>query len=292
MIFLLVDAGAAVGADPVHRRVERGGAPPLAASWAASACSRRSSPRSASSSSWRAGSAARGERDERSARRLVAGAGGGRGLRAAGAAPARLRVDRDPRRALVILMLFAGGARTAHVARPGACSGRCCSPPAPLAAPYRMRRLLSFLDPWGNSQEGAFQLVQSLIAFGSGGLAGVGLGQQPAEDVLPARGAHRFHLRADRRGARACSARWRCWPCSLMIAVRGYRIAARHPDAFGSLAGLRPHVSDSLERGGQRGGGARPAADQGLSASVLELRRLRAAELDVAGGDARGACRG
>jgi cell division protein FtsW len=42
--------------------------------------------------------------------------------------------------------------------------------------PYRLRRIISFLDPWKDSQDSGFQLVQSFIAFGSGGLTGVGLG--------------------------------------------------------------------------------------------------------------------
>jgi cell division protein FtsW len=42
--------------------------------------------------------------------------------------------------------------------------------------PYRLRRLISFLDPWEDAQGSGFQLVQSFIALGSGGLAGVGLG--------------------------------------------------------------------------------------------------------------------
>lgn len=42
--------------------------------------------------------------------------------------------------------------------------------------PYRLRRLTSFLDPWEDAQSSGFQLVQSFIALGSGGLTGVGLG--------------------------------------------------------------------------------------------------------------------
>ena len=43
--------------------------------------------------------------------------------------------------------------------------------------PYRMKRIVSFLDPWKDSQGAGFQLVQSFIALGSGGLSGVGLGE-------------------------------------------------------------------------------------------------------------------
>jgi len=42
--------------------------------------------------------------------------------------------------------------------------------------PYRMARIIAFLDPWQDSQGIGFQLTQSQIALGSGGLFGVGLG--------------------------------------------------------------------------------------------------------------------
>jgi len=44
-------------------------------------------------------------------------------------------------------------------------------------APYRRARLLTFLDPWADPQGAGFQSVQALIALGSGGLFGVGLGE-------------------------------------------------------------------------------------------------------------------
>ena len=43
--------------------------------------------------------------------------------------------------------------------------------------PYRLKRVLSFLDPWDDPQGAGFQLIQSFIALGSGGFTGVGLGQ-------------------------------------------------------------------------------------------------------------------
>lgn len=42
--------------------------------------------------------------------------------------------------------------------------------------PYRIQRLISYLDPWGNSDASAYQLIQSLTAFVKGGIWGVGAG--------------------------------------------------------------------------------------------------------------------
>ncbi len=44
------------------------------------------------------------------------------------------------------------------------------------AAPYRRDRIFAFLDPWGQSADGSYQVVQSMIGIGSGGIFGVGLG--------------------------------------------------------------------------------------------------------------------
>ncbi len=43
-------------------------------------------------------------------------------------------------------------------------------------APYRMKRFAAFLDPWTFAQDQGYQLIQSLIAIGSGGFLGQGLG--------------------------------------------------------------------------------------------------------------------
>jgi cell division protein FtsW len=45
-----------------------------------------------------------------------------------------------------------------------------------MASPYRMARVTSFLDPWADPFNSGFQLTQSLIAIGSGGMFGTGLG--------------------------------------------------------------------------------------------------------------------
>jgi cell division protein FtsW len=50
-----------------------------------------------------------------------------------------------------------------------------------LAAPYRVRRLTSFLDPFADAQDSGFQAVQSVYAIASGGMFGVGIGGSQAK---------------------------------------------------------------------------------------------------------------
>ena len=46
-----------------------------------------------------------------------------------------------------------------------------------ISAPYRLRRIFIFLDPWDDPRDSGYQIVQSFLALGSGGLTGRGLGQ-------------------------------------------------------------------------------------------------------------------
>jgi len=46
-----------------------------------------------------------------------------------------------------------------------------------ISSPYRMARLTGFLNPWADQFNSGYQLTQSLIAFGRGGISGVGLGE-------------------------------------------------------------------------------------------------------------------
>jgi cell division protein FtsW len=44
------------------------------------------------------------------------------------------------------------------------------------AAPYRWRRMTAFWDPWSDARGSGFQIIQSWLAFGNGGLLGQGIG--------------------------------------------------------------------------------------------------------------------
>jgi cell division protein FtsW len=75
----------------------------------------------------------------------------------------------------VLAMVFLAGARLPHTFL---LVGLAASGLAMMAlvSPYRLQRLTSFLDPWGDQFAGGYQLTQSLIAFGRGEWFGVGLG--------------------------------------------------------------------------------------------------------------------
>jgi cell division protein FtsW len=50
-----------------------------------------------------------------------------------------------------------------------------------LLEPYRRARVLAFLDPWADYQNGGYQNIQSLVGIASGGLTGTGLGESRAK---------------------------------------------------------------------------------------------------------------
>lgn len=77
---------------------------------------------------------------------------------------------------VVFIMLFACGTKTSHLILlvVPAIAGAVV---LVLIEPYRMQRLLAFLDPWKSPLEEGYQLIQSYYALGSGGLFGVGLFQ-------------------------------------------------------------------------------------------------------------------
>jgi cell division protein FtsW len=103
-----------------------------------------------------------------------------------------------------------------------------------LVEPYRRDRMLTFLHPWHDVANKSYQISQSLIALGSGGVTGVGLGNGRAKwQFLPAAQTDFiFAIIGEELGLFG----------TLMIiglfvvfAVVGYRIAMRAPDRFGAL---------------------------------------------------------
>lgn len=75
-----------------------------------------------------------------------------------------------------LIMLFIGGSDMKHLLSIAAC-GFIAVVILTFSKGYRMRRYLSFINPWADIQSKGFQVIQSLYALGSGGLLGVGLGR-------------------------------------------------------------------------------------------------------------------
>lgn len=75
-----------------------------------------------------------------------------------------------------IVMIFVAGARIAHFVFLGLI-GLSGFVGLVLSAPYRIKRITSYLNPWEDPLSAGFQIIQSLYAVGPGGLFGMGLGQ-------------------------------------------------------------------------------------------------------------------
>ena len=72
-------------------------------------------------------------------------------------------------------VLFLAGVRLKHLLVPVVLAASAMGALA-ISSPYRLRRLIAFLNPWDDPFDSGFQLVQSLIAIGRGEWFGVGLG--------------------------------------------------------------------------------------------------------------------
>ena len=75
---------------------------------------------------------------------------------------------------VMLCMMFFGGVRLKYFALI-AIPALLLVPMLIIIEPYRLLRLMAFLDPWASPQGEGFQLIQSLYSLGNGGLFGVGL---------------------------------------------------------------------------------------------------------------------
>jgi cell division protein FtsW len=141
--------------------------------------------------------------------------------------------------ALIVLTLalaYLAGARVRHM-------GAVAAAAIPLVAlliamkPYRLRRVLAFVDPWDDPQGSGFQVIQSFLALGSGGILGRGIGEskqklfylpEPYTDFI-------FAIIGEELGLLGAGT------VVLLFAVlvwRGLRVGLRAPDAFGGYLAL------------------------------------------------------
>jgi cell division protein FtsW len=106
-----------------------------------------------------------------------------------------------------------------------------------MSAPYRRRRILAFLDPWSDPLGDGFQIIQSLIAVGTGGVFGRGLmaGVQKLFYLPAPHTDFIFSVIAEELGLLGTTA---VIICFCVIVWRGMRIAMRAPDAFGAFLAI------------------------------------------------------
>lgn len=100
--------------------------------------------------------------------------------------------------------------------------------------PYRRSRVLSFMDPWADPLNTGFQVIQSLIAVGTGGLLGRGLmeGLQKLRFLPEPHSDFIYAVIAEETGLAGSLA---VLLCLLVIAWRGLRIALNAQDRFGAF---------------------------------------------------------
>jgi cell division protein FtsW len=137
---------------------------------------------------------------------------------------------------LTLVLAYLAGARVQHMAWIAAAA-------LPLVAlavalkPYRWRRMLAFVNPWDDPQGAGFQIIQSFLALGSGGLFGRGLGEskqklfylpEPYTDFI-------FAILGEELGLIGATL---VVGLFAVLIWRGLRVGLRAPDAFGSYLAL------------------------------------------------------
>ncbi len=137
--------------------------------------------------------------------------------------------------AIGITMYFVSGAAISHMIGGLGLAGVTFLIAA-TAAPYRLQRILAFMDPWNPAEELGinYHTVQSLLALGSGGLTGMGLGasrqkfgwlpEQSTDAIFSVWGQEVGFL-----GALLMITLF------LVVAWRGFRVAQMAPDGFSAL---------------------------------------------------------
>jgi len=134
---------------------------------------------------------------------------------------------------IATIMYFAAGMKLTHLVFLGGLSALFMAIMVKMA-PYRLARFTTFLHPDFDIQGAGYQLNQALIAVGSGGWLGLGLGQSRQKfNYLPEVAADSiFAIVAEEWGFIFCL--FLLW-LYLILCLRGLRIAKQSPDTFSKL---------------------------------------------------------
>ncbi|MED4600795.1 putative lipid II flippase FtsW [Paenibacillus validus] len=141
------------------------------------------------------------------------------------------------------LVIVVGGASIKHIMLLGAAGASALALLASVyllktgGDSYRVDRFTTFLDPFADPQGGSFQIVQSLYAFGHGGLTGAGFGQsvQKLHYLPEAHNDFIFSIIGEELGFIGSSIFLIIY---LVFLLRGLIVALRCKDLFGMLAGV------------------------------------------------------
>jgi len=137
---------------------------------------------------------------------------------------------------LLFVLLFAAGTKLSYLVG----SVLLALPLAYVAiasSPYRMKRVTAFLDPWAHRHDSGYQVAESLMSIGSGGLTGLGLGdgRQKLFFLPEAHTDFIFAIIGEELGLVGVT---------LLVALyaiviwRGVRISLAAPETFGTYLGL------------------------------------------------------
>jgi cell division protein FtsW len=106
-----------------------------------------------------------------------------------------------------------------------------------MTSDYRRRRVTAFLDPWSDPLGSGFQIIQSLIAVGTGGVFGRGLmaGVQKLYFLPEPHNDFIYSVIAEELGLIGATV---VLACFCVITWRGLRTAMRAPDRFGAFLAI------------------------------------------------------
>lgn len=134
------------------------------------------------------------------------------------------------------ILLFVGGARPRYLI-----GGVLVLVPTALllvlSSPYRMRRVIAYLDPWAHRHDVGYQITESLMTLGSGGWRGLGLGEGRQKlFYLPA--GHTDFILANVGEELGFAGVVAVVAAFALILFRGARASALHTDPFRSYLAL------------------------------------------------------
>jgi cell division protein FtsW len=130
-------------------------------------------------------------------------------------------------------LLFVAGAPLRYIS-PIVVAGTLLTAAAAMAEPYRRARILAFLNPWADPFNTGYQTIQSLIALGSGGWFGVGLGASRQKwSYIP--NAHTDFIYAILGEETGLLGTLVVLGLFAFLAYMGVRTARKAPDRFGMI---------------------------------------------------------